>query len=144
MNLHLQEITKDNFIECIRLRVRDDQRYVASNVFSIAQSKVEPKWKPLAVYDRQTMVGFVMFELDYQNKKLYLCRFMIDERHQRKGYGKATLDILREMAMQDPQIMEIELSTRPDNEYGIKFYENFGFKDTGILDEGEKVFVLKL
>ena len=48
------------------------------------------------------------------------------------------------MALQDHQINRIEMSTNPDNEYGIRIYKKFGFKDTGIIDGGEKVFVLDL
>ena len=36
------------------------------------------------------------------------------------------------------------LSTNPDNAYGIKVYEKFGFRDTGVLDEDEEVFELVL
>lgn len=126
------------------MKVRDDQKYVASNVYSIAQSKTEPKYIPMAIYNDETMVGFVMYELDYKEKELYLCRFMIDEQHQHMGYGKGALDILKGMAMKDPGIEKIELSTKPDNEHGIKVYEEFGFIDTGVLDDGEEVFVLYL
>ena len=144
MSLSFRAITKDNFNECLRLKVRDDQKYVASNVYSIAQSKTEPKYIPMAIYNDETMVGFVMYELDYKEKELYLCRFMIDEQHQHMGYGKGALDILKGMAMKDPGIEKIELSTKPDNEHGIKVYEEFGFIDTGVLDDGEEVFVLYL
>ena len=144
MSLSFREITECNFLECIRLRVRDDQKYVASNVYSVAQSKIEPKYVPLAIYSDDTMVGFVMYELNYQKKELYLCRLMIDQQYQHMGYGKGALDILKEMALGDPGIEKIELSTKPDNTYGIKVYERFGFKDTGLLDEGEEVFVLEL
>ena len=144
MSLSFRAITKNNFNECIRLKVRDDQKYVASNVYSIAQSKTEPKYIPMAIYNDETMVGFVMYELDYKEKELYLCRFMIDEQHQHMGYGKGALDILKGMAMKDPGIEKIELSTKPDNEHGIKVYEEFGFIDTGVLDDGEEVFVLYL
>ena len=144
MSLSFREITEHNFHECIRLRVRDDQKYVASNVYSIAQSKIEPKFHPLAIYNDDTMVGFIMYELNYQKKELYLCRFMIDQQYQHMGHGKGSLDILKEMAMGNPGIEKIELSTKPDNVHGIKVYERFGFKDTGILDDGEEVFVLKL
>jgi diamine N-acetyltransferase len=140
----LRDITNENWHECIQLRVRDDQPYVAPNLYSIAQSKVEPRWIPMAVYNDETMVGFIMYELDYRNKQLYLCRFMIDQRYQHKGYGKGTLDILREIAMRDPGIEKVELSTNPKNAHGIKVYTRYGFRDTGILDDGEEVFVLDL
>ncbi|PKO19295.1 MAG: hypothetical protein CVU39_01710 [Chloroflexi bacterium HGW-Chloroflexi-10] len=144
MSITFKEITIDNFRECIGLTVRDDQKFVAPNVVSIAQSKIEPKYIPLAIYNDETMVGFLMYAFEYADKELYLCRFMIDQNFQHKGYGKGALDILKEIAMQDPGVEKIELSTKPTNVYGIRVYEKFGFKDTGILDDGEEIFVLDL
>jgi len=140
----LREITKDNFIECIRLKVRDDQRFVASNVFSIAESKVEPKNIPMAVYAGETMVGFVMYDLDYPARELYISRLMIDQRYQHKGYGRETLEALRQIGLQDAGVDKLTLSTNPENAYGIRVYEKFGFKDTGKMDDGEEVFSLDL
>ncbi len=69
---------------------------------------------------------------------------MIDQRYQQMGYGLATLEALKEMGLQDAGIDTIRLSTNPDNTHGIRVYEKFGFKDTGILDHREEVFVLDL
>jgi len=144
MSLSLREFTANNFRECVKLKVRDDQPFVASNVYSIAQSKVEPEWIIKGIYSDETMVGFMMYLFDYQEKMLYLCRFMIDQRYQHQGYGKGALDLLKKIAMADPGIERMELSTNPDNAYGIRVYEKFGFVDTGVLDDGEEVFVLDL
>lgn len=144
MTITLKAITRDNFTECIRLKVRDDQRFVASNIYSIAQSKVEPENIPMAIYAGEIMVGFVMYELDYTERELYICRLMIDQRYQHMGYGRETLEALRQIGLSDTRIDRLELSTNPDNAYGIRVYETFGFKDTGILDDGEEVFVMDL
>lgn len=144
MSLTFRDVTEDNFIECVRLSVRDDQRFVAPNVFSIAQSKVEPKWITKTIYSDDAMVGFLMYEVDHSKGQLYLCRLMVDQKFQRKGYGKGALDLLREIAIGDPKIARMELSTRPDNTDGIRVYERFGFKDTGVMDDDEEVFVLEL
>ena len=144
MTLSLKEITRDNFNECVKLKIRDDQRFVASNVYSIAESKVAPENIPMAIYAGETMVGFVMYELDYANRELYIGRLMIDQRYQHNGYGWGTLEILRQMGLRDPGLDRMALSTNPDNSYGIRVYEKFGFKDTGILDDGEEVFVFDL
>ena len=144
MPITLKEITSDNFTECIRLKVRDDQPYVASNVYSIAESKVEPENIPMAVYAGETMVGFVMYVLDYDERELYIGRLMIDQRYQHLGYGRETLEAIKEIALQDAGIDKIVLSTNPQNTYGIRVYEKFGFKDTGILEDREEIFVLDL
>lgn len=144
MSVSLRAVTKANFQECIGLKVRDDQKFVASNVYSLAEAKVGPEYIPLAIYHDETMVGFLMYELNYPAKELYLCRFMVDQRFQHRGYGRGALELLKDIAMKDPGIERMALSTKPDNAYGIKVYERFGFRDTGVLDDGEEVFVLNL
>jgi diamine N-acetyltransferase len=99
---------------------------------------------PLAIYHDETMVGFLMYELDYRNKELYLARLMIDQRYQHQGYGRGALEVLKDIAMKDPAIERMALSTKSDNTCGIRVYEKFGFRDTGVLDDGEEVFVLDL
>jgi diamine N-acetyltransferase len=144
MSITFRQITRHNFRECLGLRVREDQRFVAANVYSIAQSKIEPEYVPLAIYNDETMVGFIMYSIDQDRAELYLCRFMIDEKYQGKGYGKESLALLRKIAEDTPGIRKIELSTKPDNSHGIKVYLRAGYKDTGVLDDGEEVFILEL
>jgi diamine N-acetyltransferase len=144
MTVNLKEITKENFKECVGLKVRDDQPFVAPNVYSIAQAKIDSSWILKAIYADDTMVGFMMYQFDYREGELYLCRFMIDHRYQHMGYGKAALDLLKALALQDVRIKRIGLSTNPLNAYGIRVYTRFGFKDTGTIDHGEEVFVLDL
>ena len=144
MPITLKEITKENYVECIRLKVREDQRFVAPNVYSLAEAKYEPENIPMAVYAGETIVGFVMYVLDYEERELYIGRLMIDQRYQHLGYGRETLEAIKEIALQDAGIDKIVLSTNPQNTYGIRVYEKFGFKDTGILEDREEIFVLDL
>ena len=69
---------------------------------------------------------------------------MIDQKYQGKGYGKAALDKLKEIAMSDENIKKITLSTSPKNESGIRMYEKFGFIDMKYMEEDEEVFELDL
>lgn len=144
MAVSLRDITPDNFYEAVNLKVREDQPFVASNTFSIAESKLFPFWITKAVYNDEEMVGFVMYAKDYEKGELYLCRFMIDAKSQGKGHGKAALDLLREIAMNDRCIGSIRLSTDPDNSNGIRIYEKYGFVDTKTMEDDEEVFVLTL
>jgi len=144
MRVDLRDIDEGNFEECIDLGVREDQPFVAPNVYSIAESRVSPYWVIKAVYAEDVMVGFAMYTLDAPAGELYLCRFMIDQRFQGKGYGRAALDHLRSIALETPGIRRMRLSTAPANADGIRFYERFGFVDTGAMEDGEEVFVLDL
>ncbi len=144
MSISIRDITQDNFFACTKLSVRKDQPFVASNSFSIAESKIFPFWIIKAIYFEENMVGLVMYEKNYEKGELYLCRFMIDAKYQGKGYGKATLDLLKEIALKDKNLKKITLSTNPENENGIRIYKKFGFIDTNAMEDNEEVFVLEL
>lgn len=144
MCISFRDITQDNFFECMRLSVREDQPFVASNAFSVAESKIFPYWITKAIYHQEEMVGFLMYTKNYEENELYLCRLMIDQKHQGKGYGKAALERLREIAMSDERIHKMSLSTNPKNANGIRLYKKFGFVDMNVMDDGEEVFTLEL
>ncbi len=143
MAITLKEINADNFETCIELRVRDDQPYVASNVYSIAQSKVYPEGTIKAIYKDETMVGFLLFGRNDEPKDEHpwLIRFMIDKDHQGKGYGKKALALTLELMEKTYPGEPVYLSTDPKNTNAIKLYEKFGFVSTDRLDEGELVFI---
>ena len=144
MAVSLREITKDNFDACTELSVRKDQQFVTSNSFSIAESKIFPFWIIKAIYYEEDIVGFIMYTKNYEEGELHLRRFMVDEKYQGKGYGKETLELLKEIALKDENIKIMKLSTNPKNKNGIRIYEKFGFVNTKTIEEDEEVFVLKL
>ncbi len=132
MTISLREIDSGNFRQCINLKVADEQeKFVASNVTSIAESKIYPTALPFAIYCADEIVGFVMYGFDTDDNKFYLGRLMIDARHQGKGYGKAaTLEIIERMKkIEDCQ--EIYLSFVPENTGAEKLYASVGFERTG-------------
>jgi len=64
----LREITMENFHNCLDLKVNEDQKnFVASNMYSLAEAKADGVSVPLAIYDDETMVGFVMYNFDTKN-----------------------------------------------------------------------------
>lgn len=144
MKITFRDINQNNFYACMRLAVRKDQPFVASNAFSVAESKIYPFWITKAIYADELMVGFVMYTCNYAEKELYLCRFMIDAKYQGQGYGKGALDLLKAIALEDQKIEKMKLSTRKDNVNGIRIYTKFGFVDTYEMDHDEEVFVMDL
>ena len=140
----LRDITRENFNECVRLDVRDDQRtFVASNVYSIAQTTVEPTYTAQAVYHGDEMVGFCMYGYDADEDCYCVARLMIDKNHQGRGYGRAALvEAIRRMR-ERPDCREIVLSIDPGNMAAQKLYESLGFVKTGELSHGEEVMRLR-
>lgn len=93
--VRLAEVTADNWREVVRLELDDGQRdLVASNLYSLAEAKFTPLACPRAIYVGTELVGFLMYDLpdDDEPDSAAIYRFMIDRRHQRRGYGKAALE----------------------------------------------------
>jgi len=138
MKVSLHPITPENFNECISLSVRDDQKYVASNIYSIAEAKVDPDMVIFAIYAGEEMVGFVSYAIDDNDKDLYINRMMIDKNFQGKGFAKETLNLLKQIVEKTPGIIKLTLQTHKNNSRAIQFYKMFGFVPTGIT-YGEEV-----
>lgn len=141
MNVSLREITPENFKECVNLNVAEGQeKFVASNVMSIAQAKIYyPQANLFAVYASDEMVGFVMFGFDEEDGRYYLGRLMIDEKHQGKGYGKAATFAVINQLKQTEDCRELYLSFVPENTGAERLYKSIGFERTGEISQGEIV-----
>lgn len=147
MNILLKEVNYDNWRGCIRLKVAENQKnFVAPNAFSLAQSKYEADCIPMCIYDDETMVGFIMFGIDKDDDddQFWICRFMIDEKFQGKGYGKAAIAKIIEHIKNNYDYNEVYLSEVPENAVAKSLYKSFGFEFTGEVEDDEEVMVLKL
>lgn len=135
VDVHLRPITKQNFDECLALSVAPNQNnLVASNMKSLAQAYAEPNLTPYAVYDGSVrghvlpngpMVGFVMIEVTAGIG--FIERLMIDERYQRRGYGRATMiEVIRRLKLM-PEVELIAVSYLRQNIAAAQLYESLGF-----------------
>lgn len=134
----LKEITKDNIDDVIALKVREDQnRFVISNAESLAKAYVYSKTAyPFAVYDDETLVGFIMMGY-YELKDYYtLWEFMIDYRYQNKGYGRQALNLGLDFVKDKFNPDSIYTGVAPGNSVAKGLYESVGFKDTGLVENG--------
>jgi diamine N-acetyltransferase len=67
MNIRLEQITRENWYECSQLEVKAEQRrFVSSNLLCIAEMQFYPSWGAYAIYDKDQMVGFVLYEHDQE------------------------------------------------------------------------------
>jgi diamine N-acetyltransferase len=138
----LHDLTPQNWHTCIRLRPRPDQEsFIESNLFSIAQCKVESFWVPQAIYANATMVGFVMYgkiaEGTYE-----IGRIMIDQHFQGRGHAKAAMQLVIERLRALSDCMLIKLSHVPGNSAAAQLYTSLGFSYTGEFWDDEPVLQL--
>jgi diamine N-acetyltransferase len=150
----IRPVTKDNWRELIRLKVRDDQtHFVASNLYSIAEAQFgdeyEGHWDlyPFGIYDDEgSPVGFLMYgiNLDHPEQQAFIQRLMIDDKFQGKGYGRFGMQKVLEIFHAEARIQRVGISYEPENESARKLYASLGFEETGKMIEGEVEAVLQL
>lgn len=158
--LHLVKVNTQNFWELMELRVaKEQENFVASNAISLAQAydcHADGKFAQcFGIYDGETPVGFAMIghdSEDYEDipevysRSYCLWRYMIDQRYQKRGYGRDGLILLLDYVLTSPDGEESLWSTsyEPENDVAAKLYASFGFKPNGETDGDEIVAVREL
>lgn len=144
--IHFKEITKENLSIIWKLEVFEHQKdQVATNGWSIAEGNYNETAWFRGIYNDDEAVGFVMLYLDDKEKEYGVWRFMIDKNHQGKGYGRASMDLIKKVIKEKiPDVKEFSLSYVPKEKGGAdEFYKKVGFEDTGEISDGEKVMCFK-
>ncbi len=161
--VHLEKVTYDNIEELMELNIFESQYpFVADNTESLAEaylavSSDESYAWPFAIYDDETLVGFLM--IGYNEAALEgpdapealknnysLWRLMIDKRYQNRGYGREAILLALDFIRTWPcgKAGFCSLSYEPENEVAAKLYHSMGFVENGEMDGDEIVAVLKL
>jgi diamine N-acetyltransferase len=138
--ISLRELTKENYLDCIRLNLHPEQEEnLASNAITIAQSRFETDYRLKVIYEQETVIGLLAFchedePLDYYI--YWLFRFMIDKDHQNKGYGKRVLSLLVDEVKRLGGKTLLTMH-KPTNQQAGKLYRAFGFQEDSVLDDGD-------
>lgn len=145
MGINFRPVDKDNWLDCVNLEVTEEQNdFVTNNTFSVLQSHYDDRNYPVAIYDDNTMVGFLMYLYDEDFKAHRLRRFMIDKDYQRNGYGKLALLKLKELIKNKYDGDKLYTSVKPQNNVTKCLYERVGFKETGEIRWGEEILKVDL
>ena len=138
----LQNVTAQNWRDCIRLKIHEDQvQFVASNVATIAESKFNPHFHLRAIYADQQLVGMLAFchENDPEDLELFwIFRLMIDVAQQRNGFG---LEAMR-LAIEEIQMLggkRVRTMHKPENTAAATLYAKLSFCEVGRLDDGDRL-----
>jgi diamine N-acetyltransferase len=153
MNVQLQPITRKNWEEALALQVKEVQRnFTPSVAVSLAKIAIKPDgddvtYLPFGIYENEQMVGFIMHAYEPATSNMYWINgFLIDEKHQGKGYGKAALlEMVRWITERFKECREIRLTVHKDNTAARNLYERFGFRPTGeFFGEYEEVMAFSV
>jgi diamine N-acetyltransferase len=146
--ISLKDVTADNWEAVVDLELDPDQEdLVASNLYSVAESHYDPDARPRAVYAGKRVVGFLMYDVQPakgKSREASIYRFMIDRKHQGKGYGRAALSEALEEIRAIPGVKRVSIGYMPENPVAGPFYASFGFKEVGRDRDGEVIAKLKL
>ena len=158
--IQFKEITNANIWKVCALEPFEEQKdFVAENIQSLAEAYATRNEGnnalPLAVYDDDDLVGFVMIgkgtvgnenesELIRENYSLW--RLMIDKNHQGRGLGRGTLDAAIALIRTFPfgEAKKVWLSYEPENTRARDIYRKYGFVENGDMCGNEIVAVYEL
>lgn len=140
-DIRLVDVTKKNWDDiCALYPGKDGRMFVASNSYSIAQSVYEDGWVIKGISLGDELIGFTMYGFSEELNAYEICRFMLDERYQLKGYGSKALRVIIDEMFKAYHCDRLYLSTSPDNARGQHVYTRAGFKPTGeTCGEGEDI-----
>lgn len=149
--VRLEPTTRDNWRNVLSLQVRDQQRhFVPSVAVSLAKVHIRPDgdeytYLPFCIYNtKNELIGFVMLTFDDSLGWSYWFNgFFIDQAHQGKGYGRATIEALIDFVRQQfPHSRCLNLTICDENTSARSLYEKCGFSKTGEVYDGEVVYRL--
>lgn len=147
----LREITAETVRAICSLAVAESQKgFVAPNSVSLAQALFAPEAWYRAIYLGDEPAGFVMLHDESLRSsppdapQVGVWRFMIDQRFQGRGVGRAALLQVIEHVRRRGHFRTLELSYVPGPGCPEPFYRGLGFRPTGRVDDGEIVLEIPL
>lgn len=144
MCMQFKKVDNENYQSIVELQIEDFQKdFIETPLECLEEAKEEDFWRPIGIYNKDTLVGFAMYGQCKIDHRVWLDRFLIDKRYQSKGYGKKAFGLLVERIFLEYHCTNIYLSLYEDNQTAIGLYKSFGFVFTGEEDtKGEKIMVL--
>jgi diamine N-acetyltransferase len=149
----LREVTDENRDAVLAVRVVPAQeRFVGTVAGALLDAQEIPQGKPWyrAIYVDDEPVGFVMLSWNVTPEPpriigpWFLWKLLVDERHQRRGYGREAVKLVAEIARANGAA-ELLTSCVLGEGGPEPFYRRLGFHPTGELDEnGEIILALDL
>lgn len=144
--IRLEKVNKNNYKECLNLKVAEDQsQFLSTNLKSLALAYVfYDTVTPFAIYNNDLMVGFIMVRFNKEYKSYFIWQFMIDERYQSNGHGKRALKQAIEWMKKNERCTKITTTYKEGNDGAHRLYTQLGFEQMGEMIEGEVDMVLHI
>ena len=140
--IHLVDIDPGNWR--LGLRVADSQKNYVSDSYAMlarAYAYQEQRSRAFVIFDNETPVGMGMYHDCPDLDAFDLSQIFIDERYQRKGYGKAATKLVLDAMKQDGKYSKAILCYIEGNNAAKDLYESFGFVE---IDSDEDEIIMEL
>jgi diamine N-acetyltransferase len=136
--VELAEVSRDNWRAACALSVLPDQEgFVAPVAYYLALCTYGDDWHPIVITTGGEIVGFAMWAVDEADHSFWIGGLLVDAEHQRRGYGRAALEMLIGEAARRGHT-QVALSYQPANP-ARRLYAALGFTETGEVEEDEVV-----
>ncbi|REB05193.1 GNAT family N-acetyltransferase [Sporosarcina sp. BI001-red] len=144
MNYDIRHVREENRRELLSLRVAEDQLgFIEPIEECLLDAEKWTEFRPVGLYVDNVPVGFAMYGSlrDSQGgTNLWIDRMLIDERYQRRGYGRRFMELLIERVLKEYGEQPIYLSVYAENQGALRLYEMLGFVLIGEYDaDGEEI-----
>lgn len=149
MDMRLEKVTAENWREAVFLttdperKIPLEEQWLANNAFSLLQCVYDGDWDCCLMMDGNEPVGFVFYGIDRDEDYYLICRYMIDVKHQGRGYGKAFLPLVVEQIRNQYGCRDVYTCVDEENTAALHLYTTFGFERTDKMDAEERVYVLR-
>lgn len=133
MSITLKEINADNWYECTKISVTEEQKKIfpVPAVYWMAMAKYEynNELELFAVYHEDLIVGLVAYGIDPDINAPWITTVMIDQRYQGKGYGREAVKQLIDLIIKRHGCKKIIIGHRTNNYVAARLYESLGFHE---------------
>ena len=140
-------MTIDNWEAVVEIELCRPGRLDGGQIYSVAETQFDPDTRPRCVYADKHVVGFLMYDVQKKKdkaQKASIYNFMIDWKHQDKGYGRAALSKALQEIRAIPGVNRISIRYMPENPIAKPFYIIFSLVEVGRDRDGDVIAVLKL
>jgi diamine N-acetyltransferase len=145
----LREVTDENRHSVLALQVASAQeRFVGTVAGALSDAEEIPEGKAWyrAIYAGDQPVGFIMLSWNVHPDPpriigpWFLWKLLIDERHQRCGYGRDAVRLVADVVRANGAA-ELLTSCVPGDDGPELFYRRIGFTPTGELAENSEIIL---
>ena len=138
----LREINEENFHAVISMKLPESQRrFVADNAYSLAQAwlyRDAGDVFPCAICEEDVTVGFLMAEIDREEREFILWRVVVAPEYQGRGYGSQAAKLALKLAKESGQFDFATVDYKEGNEAARRAWEKAGFYPTEEIANGDE------